>query len=402
MVAFQGGHPSFKGDSPYSRPQPSRAESSPTRSEVLPYGAGAGPHASCKPAQGGRSQTAARGACNRPAVTGVPPLLPRPAGERAGSHAGGMQPRQVGAPLRLPARPAWRPRPTHHATGTTDAACEQLHRHPRHCRASSTAEPVQRLEATLRMTQRRQPGATVNAAKNGPVVMVVADGQEQRSRRQPGLRPIRGQRENPLSRREDNALVFRSSNGSRTRNAPRTARLVALTSRRDGRRLWQEKQATLRLRHNDRVKRGTPCHSISYPFPFSSFSLLQQGPGKGDTPKRILLCEGTRLRASLLIKGSKAGPSKGSTAASEHVGSTPTTGQRFEGWPLGRVQRPPQATRAPRPLLIRGSKAGPRKVHSRLKHRARDDHGYVRYITKAWAVLPRYPRTFPRPAGTIL
>jgi hypothetical protein len=36
MVAFQGGHPSFKGNSPYLRPQPSRAESSPTRSKVLP------------------------------------------------------------------------------------------------------------------------------------------------------------------------------------------------------------------------------------------------------------------------------------------------------------------------------------------------------------------------------
>jgi hypothetical protein len=68
------------------------------------------------------------------------------------------------------------------------------------------------------MTQQRQPGATVNAAKNGPVVMAVAGGQEQRSHRQPSLRPIRGQRENPLSRREDNAPVFRSSNGSRTRN----------------------------------------------------------------------------------------------------------------------------------------------------------------------------------------
>jgi hypothetical protein len=36
MVAFQGGHPPFKGDSPYLRPQPSQAESSPTRSKVLP------------------------------------------------------------------------------------------------------------------------------------------------------------------------------------------------------------------------------------------------------------------------------------------------------------------------------------------------------------------------------
>jgi hypothetical protein len=36
MVPFQGGHPPFKGDSPYLRPQPSWAESSPTRSKVLP------------------------------------------------------------------------------------------------------------------------------------------------------------------------------------------------------------------------------------------------------------------------------------------------------------------------------------------------------------------------------
>jgi hypothetical protein len=36
MVAFQGDHPPFKGDSPHSRPQPSWAESSPTRSKVLP------------------------------------------------------------------------------------------------------------------------------------------------------------------------------------------------------------------------------------------------------------------------------------------------------------------------------------------------------------------------------
>jgi hypothetical protein len=35
-VTFQEGHPPFKGDSPYLRPQPSWAESSPTRSKVLP------------------------------------------------------------------------------------------------------------------------------------------------------------------------------------------------------------------------------------------------------------------------------------------------------------------------------------------------------------------------------
>jgi hypothetical protein len=112
------------------------------------YGAGAGSHTSYKPAQNRRSQTTVRGACNRPTVTSGSPLLPRPAGERAGSHAGGMQPRQVGALLRLPTRPARRPRPTRHATGAPNASCMQLHRHLRHHRATSTAEPIPRLEAT--------------------------------------------------------------------------------------------------------------------------------------------------------------------------------------------------------------------------------------------------------------
>jgi hypothetical protein len=100
----------------------------------------------------------------------------------------------------------------------------------RHYRASSTAEPVPQLEATLRVTQQCQPGASVmgqsaagegamvDAAKNGPAVMAVAGGQKQRSCRQPSSRPLMGQRENPLPRREDGAPVFRSSNGSRTCN----------------------------------------------------------------------------------------------------------------------------------------------------------------------------------------
>ena len=54
--------------------------------------------------------------------------------------------------------------------------------------------------------------------KNGPAVMAVTGGQEQRSRRQPSSRPIQGQRGSPLSRREDDAPVIRSSYGSRTHN----------------------------------------------------------------------------------------------------------------------------------------------------------------------------------------
>jgi hypothetical protein len=96
-----GGRSLFKGDSPHSRPQASRAKSSPTRSKVLPYDTGARSHTTCKLAQDRRSQTAARGACNCPAVTSTPPSSPKPAGERADRHAGGMQPHHRDAPFRL-------------------------------------------------------------------------------------------------------------------------------------------------------------------------------------------------------------------------------------------------------------------------------------------------------------
>ena len=65
------------------------------------------------------------------------------------------------------------------------------------------------------------------------------------------------------------------------------------------------------------------------------FLSLTTGTGKGDTPKGILLREGNERAPS------------------------PPTDQRFEGWPLGGVQQPPQSARAPRPLLVRGSKVGP-------------------------------------------
>jgi hypothetical protein len=146
---------------------------------------------------------------------------------------------------------------------------------------------------------------------------------------------------------------------ARATAAPRTTRPVALTLRQGRRHLWQEKQATLHLRHNDRMKKGMPRHSIFVSLSTSSFSLLSQGPGKGIPRKGILLREGSGPRAPLLIRGSKASPSegfnsrlralglrahywsevrrpaprKGSTAASGHSGSAPTTDQGFVGWP---------------------------------------------------------------------
>jgi hypothetical protein len=120
---------------------------------------------------------------------------------------------------------------------------------------------------------------------------------------------------------------------ARATAAPRTTRPVALTLRQGRRHLWQEKQATLRFCHNDRVKKGVPHHSISYPFPLPlplSYNRDRERgyPERDPSPQR------------------KRAPS-------------PPTDQRFEGWPLGRVQQPPQSTRAPRPLLVRGSKASP-------------------------------------------
>jgi hypothetical protein len=99
---------------------------------------------------------------------------------------------------------------------------------------------------------------------------------------------------------------------------------------------------------------------VSFFLFFLFLYLLQQGPGKGDTPKGILPREGTRLRASLLIRGSKAGP-QGFNSRLRSRGSYTYYWSEVRRPAPRKVPRPPQATRAPRPLLIRGSKAGPPK-----------------------------------------
>jgi hypothetical protein len=146
---------------------------------------------------------------------------------------------------------------------------------------------------------------------------------------------------------------------ARTTAAPRTTRPVALTLRQDRRHLWQAKQATLHLRHNDHVKKGVPRRSILYPFllplSLSCHRDRERGHSERDpSPRRKW------APSPLLIRGSKAGPSegfnsrlralglrahywsevrrlaprKGSTATSGHSGSAPTTDQGFVGWPL--------------------------------------------------------------------
>jgi hypothetical protein len=168
-------------------------------------------------------------------------------------------------------------------------------------------EPVPRLEATLRMAQQRQPstsvtgqsaagkGATVHKAKSGPAVMAATGGRKQQSNRLQAHVPS-WDSERALSH---GVKTTRSCSVPRTAcamAAPRTTRPVAITPRQGRRHLWQAKRATLHLRHDDHVKKGAPHRSISYPFPLPFLSLAT-GTGKGDTPKGILLREGSRPRA---------------------------------------------------------------------------------------------------------
>jgi hypothetical protein len=186
-------------------------------------------------------------------------------------------------------------------------------------------------------------GATVDMARSGPIVMAAVGEQKRRSNRLQAHVPSWSSRR-ALShgvKMTRPCSVPRTARARTTAASP-TTRLVALTLRQDRWHLWQAKQATLHLRHDDRVKKGTPRRSISYPFPLplslSCYRDRERGYSERDpSPRR------------------KRAPS-------------PPTDQRFEGWPLGRVRQPPQRTRAPRPLLVRGSKAGPSEwFDSRLR-----------------------------------
>jgi hypothetical protein len=166
------------------------------------------------------------------------------------------------------------------------------------------------------------------------------------------------------------------------------------------------------------------CHVVRFRILFLFLFLsLAIGTGKGDTPKGILLCEGSGPRAPLLIRGSKAGPSEGFdrrlralgiralllirgskagpsegfdsrlralglrahhwsevrrlaprmglTAASGHSGSAPTTDQGFVGWP-------PKGSTTASEHAERGMTLGTFDTWPRLGLRSRGTLGYFR------------------------
>jgi hypothetical protein len=169
-------------------------------------------------------------------------------------------------------------------------------------------------------------------AKSGPAVMAAAGEWKRQSNRLQAHVPSWSSR-GALSHGVKTTRPCSVPRTARATAAPRTARSIALTPRQGKQHLWQAKQALFHLRHDDRVKKGAPHRLNSYPFPLplslSCYRDRERGYFERDpSPRR------------------KRAPS-------------PPIDQGFEGWPLGRVRQPPQSTWASGSLLIRGSKAGP-------------------------------------------
>jgi hypothetical protein len=171
---------------------------------------------SCKPAQSRRSQTAARGAHDRPAVTSDPPLLPRPTGERGGQPCRRHATAPSGRASSTPNMPSLEAQA--HASCNRRADCFV------HTTAPPLAPPPRLLDCGTNTATRGDPAhdPAAPAWRSGQCSQKWA-GNNDGGRRAGAavtssakLTSHPGQQENPLSRREDNAPVIRSSNGSRT------------------------------------------------------------------------------------------------------------------------------------------------------------------------------------------
>jgi hypothetical protein len=230
MVAFQGGHPPFKGNSPHLRPQPSRAKSSPTCSKVLPLRHGgwvprvaqAGPRQKepkppravrvtarrlqaslhFRPDQRAKGRTAMQAACNR--TKGAHPFDFNASSMEAQAHTSCN--RRVGYYVQETAPPL-APLPCLLDCGTSTAT--------RGNPAHDPTVPTEHIGHGSVSHGRRRNGRYGQkwASSNGGGRRAEAAVKSSAS-----SRPLLGQRENPLPRREDDAPVFRPSNGSRTRN----------------------------------------------------------------------------------------------------------------------------------------------------------------------------------------
>jgi hypothetical protein len=170
-----------------------------------------------------RSQTAAREACNRPAVISIPPSSPKPPVERADRHAGSMQPHHGCAPFRL--------RRIRRSSMEARAHMSCNWRNGYYVQGNRTAT---RANATTRGSPARDPTVPIKCNDHGSVSRGDRhDGRYGQKRtgsncsnrrveaavQSPtGSHPLLKRQGSPLPRSKDDTPVFRSSNGSRTRN----------------------------------------------------------------------------------------------------------------------------------------------------------------------------------------
>jgi hypothetical protein len=229
----------FKGDSPHLHSKHHGQSLHRRAPGFPPSDAGVGSHMSCEQTGNRRSQTAAREAGNRPAVISVPPSSPKPAGERVGRYARGVQSHHSCAPFRLhrirwASVKAWARRSCNRRDGYY---------------VQKTAPPLAPMPHLLDCGT---SAATRGSPVHDPTVPIECNdhGSVSRGRRRDsrygqkwagsncssrqaeaavksptGSRPLRKRQESPLPRHEDDAPVFRSLNASRTRNGRPANRL---------------------------------------------------------------------------------------------------------------------------------------------------------------------------------
>jgi hypothetical protein len=165
MVAFQGGRPPFKGDSPYSRPQPSWAESCPTCSKVLPLRRGGWvPHVM----QAGPEQKKPnrRARCMQP-----------PSGYKQPSTLAQTSGREGGQPCRRHATaPSGRTSPTSSAPSMEAQAHASCNRRAG-CYVRATAPPLAPLAPLPRLLDCGTNSATRGNPTHDPAAPAWRDGQ---------------------------------------------------------------------------------------------------------------------------------------------------------------------------------------------------------------------------------
>jgi hypothetical protein len=134
----------------------------------------------------------------------------------------------------------------------------------------------------------RGEGATVDMAKSGPIVMAAAGGRKQLSSRLQAHVPS-WDSERALSHgvKTTRPCSVPRAARARTTAAPRTTRLVALTLRQDRR---SRRRFTSAIMTASKKVRHVVRFRILFLFLFLSLAI---GTGKGDTPKGILLREGS-------------------------------------------------------------------------------------------------------------